>query len=107
MTLDLMLRSMLRDVVREVVREEMAPAAARAPESDFLTYAKAAALVGVSAKTVKQWAYSGRLATYGEGRLKRVKPDEVRACMTKEKRAPVASVEIDNVVAKMLAKGKR
>lgn len=106
MTLDLAIRSLLRDVVREVVREELGGGRSSGSPG-YLTYSEAAELVGVSAKTVKQWAYSGRLATYGEGRIKRVKPDEVRACLSMGRRAPRASIAVDDVVAQMLARSKR
>lgn len=107
MSIDLAIRSLLRDVVREVVREELTPMSTRAADPEFLTYAQAAALVGVSAKTVKQWGYSGRLTTYGHGRIKRVKSEEVRACLAGGRRAPSEKVSVDDTVARLFAKGGR
>ena len=102
-SIDEALRSLLKDVVRDVVREELAGATSLASDPEFVTYSDAAVMVGVSTKTVKQWAYTGRLSTYGEGRLKRVKSAEVRACMTEAKRPRAES--IDDTVVRLLKAG--
>lgn len=84
MTLDLLFRSMLVDVVREVVREEMGSAT---PKTEFLTYAEGAKLARVSVATLKRWVRDGHLDAFGEGRVRRVKPADVCACVEGRKRS--------------------
>lgn len=108
MTLDLLFKSILRDVVREVVRDEMQPSAPRVADAEFLSYKQAAELVGVSTKTIKTWVYSGRLTSYGDTpRIKRVKSEDVRACMLRVRRRAPDTESVEDRVAQMLAKGVR
>lgn len=85
MTLDLL--AVVKQAVREVLREEgFVPQQAETGERISLD--AAARLVGVSKKTVRRWIADGYLPTYGTGRLVRVAPDEVRACLTRKKLPP-------------------
>jgi excisionase family DNA binding protein len=90
MTLEFELRAMLRDVVREVVREEIG---ARPTElqAELLTFDEAAQKVSVSKSTIKRWVRTGRLTARGEGRIKRVRIEDLRACLEGTKAAAPSS----------------
>lgn len=92
MTLDLLFRSMLVDVVREVVRAELGSATQK---TEFLTYAEAAQFAHVSVATLKRWVHDGRLRAFGEGRVRRVKTEDVRACVEGRSK-PVANAATVN-----------
>lgn len=49
--------------------------------SEFLTIAEAANFVRVSVTTVRSWCHSGRLRRYGEGRIWRIRKDELLSFM--------------------------
>jgi excisionase family DNA binding protein len=103
MSLDSLFRTMLTDVVREVVREELAPKQS-AVSSEFLTYREAAELARVTPKTIKAWVRRGLLCAYGEGRVKRVKPNDVRERLSETRKRVSTQRPVDDVVAEMLAK---
>ncbi|MBL8910383.1 MAG: helix-turn-helix domain-containing protein [Archangium sp.] len=103
MSLEIELRAMLRDVVREVVREEIG---ARPTElqSELLTYAQAAEKVSVSTSTIKRWVKDGLLVARGKGRIKRVRIEDVRACLEGEPPAkPLKSVDTASRVTSILS----
>ena len=100
MSLELDMRALMREVAREVYREEVG----RRPtelERELLTLEQAADLVSVSKTTVRRWTKQG-LASTGEGKLRRVRSEDVLnyvkggACSTAatpiEKNATVTSI---------------
>ena len=101
MSLETELRVMLREVVREVVREEMG--AKLSPSTDLqrelVTYAEAGELVNVSSSTIKRWVAAGRLEAFGEGKLRRVRPEDVRACLAGKRSVSKQKPERDDVGA--------
>jgi len=87
------LEETLEGVVRRVLREELlAVAAPAAVEPDFVKLSEVARWVQVSRSTLKKWVAAGELASYGKGRLVRVRLAEVRAVLQR-RRAGVADPE--------------
>lgn len=107
MSLELELRTMLRDVVREVVREELGERPTTLA-GEMLTYEEAAELVHVSASTVKRWVKRGRLGVVGEGRIRRVRAEDLRACLAGNTRpTPPTKLDAKASVTNILASLKR
>lgn len=80
MSIESAFREMLRDVVREVVREQLGDRPTEL-QTELLTYEQAAQHFTISISTLKRWVASSRLKAYGKGKLRRVRSDDVRACM--------------------------
>jgi len=78
------IRSMLRDEVRSAVRDELRSAFEEAlrtvkPTSgqEFLSVKEASRVAGVSAGTVRTWIQKGHLRRFGEGRVVRIRREEL------------------------------
>jgi excisionase family DNA binding protein len=107
MSLEAELRGMLRDVVREVVREEMT----RAPDlqTELLTYDQAHARFSVSARTVSRWVKAKRLRAFGKGKLRRVRAEDVRACLEGSdsvKAQPDVRSKVTSILATLPGRGR-
>ncbi|MDP2275256.1 MAG: helix-turn-helix domain-containing protein [Archangium sp.] len=84
-------RGMLREVMREVVREEMG-ARPTDLQNELLTYEQASERFSVSARTLTRWVKAKRLRAFGKGRLRRVRAEDVKACLeeAEQTKAPAA-----------------
>ena len=116
-TLDGVFRQLLREVVREVVREEVAsaltPRPVLSPEQPvapptYLTTGEAAAAAGVSEKTVRRWARTGKLRAQSAGRLLRIEPAELdRFLATGGGSGDHKLVDVDAIAAGILRRRRR
>lgn len=111
MTFENHLREMLASVVRDVVREELGASRghnASGGGSEYLTYGEAAELLSVSASTIKRWVRDGKLATFGAGKLKRVKGADARAVLAPSPATPKRAevVGLKAMAAAILSKSK-
>lgn len=100
MSLDTEFRVLLLDVVREVVREELGPRPT-ALQAELLTYEQAKQRFSVSPRTLSRWVSAGRLRAFGKGRLRRVRAEDVRACLEQDKAPAAAPAPIDDVKNKV------
>lgn len=96
------LRGMFRDVVREVVREELQHDIRHSDHAEYLTLKAASKIVGVSVSTVRDWVRDG-LKTYGAGRIKRVKLNELRDYFEQLRASRQPKTEPEEVAARILA----
>lgn len=72
------------DEIRAIVREELRSALAEAPAGPaILTVEQAAALVGVSEKTLCSWIKRGRLRASRPGRRYQIARSDLQACVAK------------------------
>lgn len=53
------------------------------PEPEFMSLSDAGALIGYSTDTLKKRIEEGRLPVWRDGRTRRVRPDDVRALLTR------------------------
>ncbi len=96
-------RGMLREVVREVLREELG---ARPTElqNELLTYDQASKRFSVSPRTLTRWVNAKRLRAFGKGRLRRVRADDVKACLEEAEQAKApAAVDVKSKVHSILS----
>jgi excisionase family DNA binding protein len=85
MSLEETLARVVEETVRRVVREELQAGAG----SDVLSTEQAAAVAGVSSKTVRAWINEGRLQAGRRGRLRTVRREDLDRFLAGE--APAAS----------------
>jgi excisionase family DNA binding protein len=93
----------LRTDLREIIREELAVLIGeRAPQADRLMSAdEAAKVAGVASATVRRWVYRGDLPGHYAGRLLRVRLDELRAFLSRD-RSTGEPVDVDRRVAEIM-----
>jgi excisionase family DNA binding protein len=98
-----MLDAELRQLVKSAVREVLEEMGYRPPEPapELCKLGEVNRYIRVSKTTVKQWLKSGELKRYGEGRLTRVRLDEVRAVLERRRLKVVQEPPAD--VARILA----
>src|SRR5579871_5491512 len=107
--LDFAMRQLVREAVRDALREELpgllksATAAPPAPNDEYLSVKRAAAMISVNPETIRSWLQQGRLKRYGHGRVLRVRAEDLHACMRGEgeRREPIESPE--EMAARILA----
>lgn len=107
MSIEESLRALVRETVREAVREVLG--AGTAPSSlrrELLTYEEAAAEVAVSTSTIKRWVRGGQLPARGKGKLRRVRVEDVRACLAGESK-PKPANDVKANVTSILASVRR
>lgn len=99
--LDVELRQLVKSAVREVLEEMGYRPPEPAPE--LCKLGEVNRYIRVSKTTVKQWLKSGELKRYGEGRLTRVRLDEVRAVLERRrlKVVPDVPAEAARIVASL------
>lgn len=97
-----------RALIRETVREVLADRPPAQGLEDFITYEQAGKEVGLCRRTIGYWVSGGKVPSYGEGRLKRVKRSEVRAYFESTKRvvAP-ASTRAVQIVQGLAPRGAK
>lgn len=88
----------IEEIIRRVVREELHGSADAQPEPDLVKLPDAAKRLQVSVSWLKARIADGTLPAYGRGRLRRVKPPEVRALLERRRRP-----ETDNPASKARA----
>jgi excisionase family DNA binding protein len=89
--------------LREVVREELSVLLrGDAPKTDkFMTAEEAAEVAAVDPATVRRWVNRGELPGHYAGRLLRVRLDELRAYLSRD-RSTGEPVDVDRRVAEIL-----
>jgi excisionase family DNA binding protein len=104
-----LIRSILRDELRAAVRDELRSVleelrvAAPNPEQEFLSVKQAARMAAVSAGTVRSWLQRGQLRRFGEGRVVRVRREDlVRLLAASDGETPEASQSWDQQAAELL-----
>ncbi|MCU0293356.1 MAG: helix-turn-helix domain-containing protein [Thermoanaerobaculaceae bacterium] len=112
--LEAALRALLVKVIRQelpaILREELqrhaypeARPAATAPVNEYLTADEAGKVAGVRAATVRRWVYRGELPGHYSGRLLRVRRDELKAYLARD-RGTSEPVDMDRRVTQLLSK---
>jgi excisionase family DNA binding protein len=112
--LDVVLRELLVAVIRQemptILREELqrhaepeARASAGTPVSEYLTAEEAGKVAGVHGATVRRWVYRGELPGHYSGRLLRVRRDELKAYLARD-RGTGEPVDMDRRVTQLLSK---
>ena len=113
-SLEAELRNLLVEVIRQevpsIVREELrrlanlpAHPAAGTPVSEYLTAEDAGEIAGVRAATVRRWVHRGELPGHYSGRLLRVRLDELRAYLARD-RGTGEALDMESRVSDVLRK---
>lgn len=100
------LESELYDLVRRAVRDELADHAA-APEPDLEGLPAAARRFSVSVSWLEARVAAGELALQGRGRMRRLRPSDVRALLRRRNASAETPSARAAVILKTLTGGKR
>lgn len=96
------LRTIVREEVRAALRDHGASATSE-PAPELVALGDVKRWVQVSKSTLKEWIRTGKLTRYGEGRIVRVRLDDVRAVLRGRAAATPAASNAGADVQRILA----
>ena len=109
MGMDTAIKEAVRSAMKEEMRElkdALAAMPGRRPTDEFWPVKKAARVAGVSEWTVREWIQSGRLRSYGAGRVLRLKRSEFETFLTARQHEAPSKVDPDDVARQILERQK-